>query len=333
VISRKFHSCKRLLFASAISFLISNEGNCRPKISYSLSGGRFGDNLVSYCHARWLAFVYDLDFLPVKFKYCEQLPAYQRYSWLEETEIVRSKCVSIGKFGEDFASRVRDFGQDPEDVIYVLEYHPEHISEWEGDSTWNLWLGVDWNREDFISILREDLGCSKKDKSFDITKIPILCHFRTASGDDVYEQSARAFPLKHLRADYFARAILLARNILKSPSEVVVVTDSAAPNKTLRELAKNFPGESVALLPTLTTAATRHRSAVVADFHAMCTYPVLIATQSNLSSIAAKVGIQDLAIIAMSGKGAYPRFRCDRVHVSLRKGAIFPYSINFEKRI
>ena len=38
-------------------------------ITYALSGGRLGDNLIAYLHARWVAITYDLPFVFKEFPY------------------------------------------------------------------------------------------------------------------------------------------------------------------------------------------------------------------------------------------------------------------------
>ena len=42
-------------------------------LTYDLPGGRFGDQLLSYMHAKWLSYTYDLTLLYKPFIYSEAL--------------------------------------------------------------------------------------------------------------------------------------------------------------------------------------------------------------------------------------------------------------------
>ena len=42
-------------------------------VTYDFSGGRFGDNLVSYCHAKWISYKYNIPLLYKPFDYSDQL--------------------------------------------------------------------------------------------------------------------------------------------------------------------------------------------------------------------------------------------------------------------
>ena len=42
-------------------------------VSYQFNGGRFGDQLVTYVHARWVAYKFNLPLLYKRFDYSDQL--------------------------------------------------------------------------------------------------------------------------------------------------------------------------------------------------------------------------------------------------------------------
>ncbi len=45
----------------------------RAAIAYDFSGGRFGDNLLTYLHGLWIAYTYDIDLVYKPFEFSDQL--------------------------------------------------------------------------------------------------------------------------------------------------------------------------------------------------------------------------------------------------------------------
>ena len=61
--------------------------------------------------------------------------------------------------------------------------------------------------------------------------------------------------------------------------------------------------------------------------------PVLIATQSNLSYLAARMGYQELIVYPIHGVGKVPHFECDQVVVKMRPGRFFAQPLSTTCRI
>ena len=53
-------------------------------ITYSFTGGRFGDNLESYCTARWLSYKHGLEFYYRPFRYSEMLVMHQTHKQFQD---------------------------------------------------------------------------------------------------------------------------------------------------------------------------------------------------------------------------------------------------------
>jgi hypothetical protein len=114
-----------LFLLMILSMSLFGEKHKRPtSITYTRSGGRLGDNLIAYMHAKWLAYVHDLPFLYVPFEYSDQLP-------LHEVEERYYKGIE-SEF--DAVIQVKNENtidlSDTRSILYRVDYFTE--SRWEG---------------------------------------------------------------------------------------------------------------------------------------------------------------------------------------------------------
>ena len=64
------HSLKYLVLVACI---VPCSVDSKPGVVNQFPGGRFGDNLKAYGHARWLAFTHNWDFYYREFEYSDKL--------------------------------------------------------------------------------------------------------------------------------------------------------------------------------------------------------------------------------------------------------------------
>ncbi|MEK7340283.1 MAG: class I SAM-dependent methyltransferase, partial [Verrucomicrobiota bacterium] len=64
--------------ASIVNKKKDSELKSETAISYSLSGGRLGDNLIAYFHAKWLAYKYNLPLLYISFPLADQFCLFEK---------------------------------------------------------------------------------------------------------------------------------------------------------------------------------------------------------------------------------------------------------------
>ncbi|MFZ4100234.1 MAG: hypothetical protein ACOYKZ_07930, partial [Chlamydiia bacterium] len=270
-----------------------------PTVSYSLSGGRLGDNLLAYARARWFSYRYQTAFHLQAMPHLEELPAYGMFPRLEDTQGQFVEVIRV-EDGGSLAKAIRAV-KEQRDCLIVITYQPEHLNEWAPGEPWWLHIDVDWEDQPYLELLRREFLPGGSEEAARSQAPSIMCHFRSLSGPDTFDASVYSFPLKHLRTSYFVKALTLCEAFLGRRLPVSVVTDDSNPQHVVKSLAQHLPRWRIAPYRPDLDARERHESAVVSDFQAMAMAPVLIATQSNLSYLAARMGYQELIVYPIHG--------------------------------
>src|SRR3989344_5126733 len=295
-------------------------------ISYE-GGDRFGDRLLVYAQARYLAYLTEIPFLYRPFPYSECITAehqshpFDRYKVLCRTVEHLQSAESF----REFFRKIRD--PTAPSTLFVVEYFPSDISEWDLDLSRSLLLHIPWEEVGFSRYLKSCL--SPRIPIPDLTKknrLNVAVHVRTLSGGDTVESAYIPLPLKFPTGDYHKRQIWKVYEWnLRQPLHVFFFTDSKDPLSILEEFRRDFPEDIEFGIQELEHADTDH---VVEDFFAMQKFDVLIATQSNFSAMASRLRTFDMVFYPVHVTGIYPNARVDRVQVVSRKSAWFPYALN-----
>jgi hypothetical protein len=320
-----------LLFVCVASFLIASSDTelaKRHALTYDEGGGRFGDRILVYAQARYLSFLTEIPFLYRPFIYSDQLiiehnaEPYDKYAQRFKNKF---HINSAGTFSE-FLCLIRNPNIPP--TLFVVDYFPSDIFEWNMDSTRSIALEIPWHEQQFAQYLKSSL--SPRIPIPELRKpgrLNVADHVRALSGDDTPETSIRYLPLKVPTFEYHKRQIRKVYNWnLKKPMHVFVFTDSKNPQHILQEFRKSFRHEDI-------TFDVHIRSNVdtdypVEDFFAMQQFDVLIATQSNFSMMASRLKKFDMLIFPVHVSGQYPNWVLDRIQVITKKSDWFPYEIN-----
>jgi len=221
--------------------------------------------------------------------------------------------------------------QDPKtpSTLFMVDYFPSDISEWDWPSTW--WttaLIIPWKEEQFAKHLKSSL--TPKMEIPDLTvkgRLNVADHIRHLSGTDTSETSILSFPLKHPNLDYHERQI---RRVYdwngRGPMHVFIFTDCKTPLELLEKMRSRFANEDI--LFNIQVLEKPDVTYVVQDFFAMQKFDVLISTQSNLSMMASRLKLFDMVISPVHAIGEYPNSQIDRVQVITNKSEWFPYTLN-----
>src|SRR3990167_8744756 len=90
-------------------------------ITYEFSGGRFGDNLLSYLHAKWIAYQTDIQLFYKPFKY-------SNYLKLHENEPLFTFTTTRGKIKKTL-KRFPEIKKSSFSYLYTCPYFPENPKE------------------------------------------------------------------------------------------------------------------------------------------------------------------------------------------------------------
>ncbi|HSX26204.1 MAG TPA: hypothetical protein VLE89_04265 [Chlamydiales bacterium] len=292
-------------------------------------GDRLGDRLLAYSQARYLTYITQVPFLHRPFRYSDQMKIdYQAESYEEKFRSFHFQyTIRSGDELLEFFRRIQNPNTPP--TLFILDYHPTEITEWDKDSSRSVLFNVPWWQDrEFFNYLHASTAPNIPIPDLTVEgRLNVAAHVRTLSGGDTVDTSTLAFPLKHTNTDYHKRQIRRVYEYnRRRPMHVFLFSDTKEPLALLEEFRNSFRGEDIIFnTRVLEQPDTQH---AVEDFFAMQKFNVLIATQSNFSMMAARVGDYDMVIFPIRAIGVHPNSHIDRVQLVTRKSSWFPYQLD-----
>ena len=200
-------------------------------VTYELSPGRFADNLISYIHAKWISYKYQIPLLYKPFIYSDQLLLHEHE--LRYNETVKngfSKTIILGR-------NVSVDLNDTLSTLYIAPYFPESKYELSccvnfSGKAWDYFV-IDWNDIGFINALRKVIAPTATvmvpHMHMPMDRISVAVHVRRGGNHDTPE-TLPGFPLKFLPNDFYIRQIKNLYYMLnKHPLYVYLFSDDNNP--------------------------------------------------------------------------------------------------------
>lgn len=255
-------------------------------VTYTFSGGRFGDNLLAYFHAKWISYKYGIPLLYKPFQYSDQLHMHfdeKHYSDFEAQKYIRGVRIQ-NDFDIQKALTTTS--------LLVLPYFSE--SKWEREHSlyygraWS-YISVDWQDPGFRRVLQQAVMPQFENTKIQVPegRLSVACHIRRGGGFDT-EHTFRNMALKFPQDNFFISEI---QSLLKQfPGRklyVYLFTDDKEPIKIKEKYEKIFSTE-----PVLFDCCRGQNSPnlnVLEDFFAMIQFDCLIHGESNFSLCASKL--------------------------------------------
>ena len=237
------------------------------KFTYGFSGGRLGDNLISFIRARWLAYIYEGEVILNNFKFIENFNFYNKYK--KNNNYI--PILSLKEIGKEFENKNHN------ELIYEVPYFPFENLEiklyWRNNLS-NKIFEIDWSDEKFINILKEEIS-SNLDYNLYLTKnnkYNIAIHYRFGSGPDMVTDDPIPIPSKSPSIDFYIKSLFELTNILKDKQIYCHL------------LKKSFPKINFGY------HSSNENNGVLEDFFSMLDFEYIIRPCSNLSLIASIIG-------------------------------------------
>lgn len=287
-------------------------------VTYTFSGGRLGDNLIAYLHAKWISYKYNMQLLYKNFNYSDQLALHDkeiRYS----SDFVKKfkKSLELTKNGTlTFDNKLN--------ALYTIPYFPESLEEHRtidvGINQNNAlqrigWLefpyfAVDWEDKKFLKIIRELIKPKSELKLINPPKncLSIALHVRKPSGGldkpllnglplNMYDPNEIyfdvVFPLKFAPDSYYIDQLKRIRDIYKNEKiYVYVFTDDPNPLELVNKYKKEINDSKI----EFDCRRDNNISNVLEDLFSMTKFDCLIRADSNLSIVASKLVDYKIAI-------------------------------------
>ncbi len=266
----------------ALIILFSQSAHATSAVAYAMNGGRFGDKLIAFCHARWLAYKYDIPLSYKPFEHSDQLSLSINHKHLSKK--MYSEIVHFPRYGE----KIEDLGIEREaNKFYVIPYFPE--CRYDAIRQHRIHFDVDWKDPGFKKALREDFRSLVPLNTIELPKdrLTVAVHIRTGGGFDSAMQRRR-FPLKFPPESFFVEYLKKISELFEdAPLYVHVFTDDEATKELLTSLEKEVNKPNI-------TYGCREKDNhytlnILDDFFALLQFDCLIRGESNFSLIASKL--------------------------------------------
>ena len=258
-------------------------------ITYELSGGRLGDNLIAYLHAKWLSHVHGIPLLYKPFEFSSDMVLSKTDLPIENIDL--SSCI-LHKYRKGMSIEKTS---DNISTVYVVHYFPE--SSWE--KTWGTrhngksWVDifdVNWNDSVFKTLAREAITPSKPLKLVipPENTLSIAIHFREGGGFDT-NIDALNLPLKFPPFEFYVEALrTICRSSQSQKIYCYLFTDAQEPGLWAEKIQKAI-GQNQNIIIDYRKTNNNHNQNILEDFFSLFTFNILIYPQSNFSMVAALI--------------------------------------------
>lgn len=260
-----------------------NEVPSTSAITYKFGGGRFGDQLLTYLHAKWAAYCYNLPFYYRPFKHADRLVLHSEDPILTKA-IVRSfdKVVRLMQWSDLESHNLAR-------ILFSIPYFPECKIDLRNSYRRRRFYQVDWEHPEFKKEVRRLVSPIEPFKRVELPddQITVAAHVRKGGGYDSL-RAQQGYPLKFPTNQYYADQILLLDEMMEGkPIYVYVFTDDHDPWKIVEDLKKRVNKSHVTIVcHTREMLAGRH---FLDDLFAMTQCDCLIRAESHFSVIAGKL--------------------------------------------
>lgn len=251
-------------------------------VTYDFSGGRFGDNLLAYFHAKWIAFKYGMVFLYKPFKYAETLKLSQMDLPFDNYSFRQSMVTSNGQ----------QIANAPPSTLITIPYFPECLNEYARPYMRDAHnFSVDWDDPEFH---KEIVECLTPKSHVDTVDLPdgfitVAVHVRRGGDYEPYAHCGRVMPLKFPPDSYYISQIKRIATIFhETPLYVHIFTDDHNPQEILQRYQESIQNPNI-LFAT-------EKSDMFKDFFSMGRFDCIIRCMSNFSIMASLLGDYQMII-------------------------------------
>ncbi len=305
-------------FLIVLFLLVTQIVQARSAVTYTFSGGRFGDNLLAYSRAKYISCLYDIPLLYIPFTYSDQLMMHNLEIQISHVNLKHFKDIVSYK---DVNGKI-----DPNaDLLYVIPFFPESVIE--RNCPRNPYLfDVDWNNPLFIGELKKTLkpNCVLNLLSTSHDGITVAVHVRIGSGFDIlpgqtYNDMTCGQPLKWPPFSFYCDA--LRKIAAQYPEQAIyayIFTDHDNPAEIMEWLRKEVGIDRVIF--DCRVHDNKHNANVLEDFFSLLNFDCLIRGDSNFSIIAEKIHEYKVLIAPWHATQVNGQIMIDEIIFKLPKG-------------
>ncbi len=260
-------------------------------VTYEFSGGRFGDCLISYLHAKWFSYKEGIPLIYKPFVHSTGLV-------MDEAELRVHPCKS--NYSRNYLGRGEvGCGRRTEGTLYICPYFPEDV--WELQNTLSLngepyySFPVDWKDEGFREAALAMIAPKRKLQLPRLQEgaIHVALHLREGGGFD-FDDFRTRFPLKLPPLHFYIDGLRAVLELFPGKKvECHVFTDALNPEALVRQIEEMIPNAQVQF--RFRKGGNHFNRNVLEDFFSLFLFDVLIRPQSNFSMIPSL--LKDYAVV------------------------------------
>lgn len=265
-------------------------------VTNSLEGGRFGDKLLGYLHAKWISFKYKIPIIYKPFLFSDQLALHHLESQGDREKLSEKNFTTE----EEFERNVNGSS------LYVIPYFGENLVEFRDNKHW-IYFDVGWNHPQFKREIKQ-LVCPIKNGTDSLgscglknsNSLSVAVHVRVGTGYDFPSDATKLFidnlvvtpvglPTKFPPLPFYIEQLKNLSLLLGNPPlYVFIFTDVPDPEHIITKIRselKDFNNMQF----DYRAKDNNHDKNVLDDFFALTRFDCLIRPQSNFSLLAAKL--------------------------------------------
>jgi len=258
------------------------------------SGGRFGDNLMTFANTLYFAMKNKTKMLHIPFKFSEELMLDTLLA--KHSHVLEKTYVQKGYFYRNGEALI---DQETKNTLFIITHFPASRLEYIPEYALQKYLSfdIDWNDKNFKESLRM-LVAPKKALSLITPRdgIPsVAVHVRKGIGFDDPSVHTDRFNIFRFPPDeyYVSQIKALSQSFNHEPLYLFIFTDDPNP-QALTEKYKKLVN-----IPTIEFACrteNHHTKNVLEDFFSILDFAFLIRPESNFSIMAEKMGYHLMVI-------------------------------------
>ncbi|MEX0672410.1 MAG: hypothetical protein WD068_03565 [Candidatus Babeliales bacterium] len=252
-------------------------------VSYSFSGGRFGDNLVAYLHAKWISYTHKIPLLYYPFPYSDELMMHTLEKRINDNALNKGKVLTQSP---EIFKNINDL------ETYIVPYFSECLYEHDivHNGHW-IYFKVDWDDQNFHKEICKTIF--PQDKSLLDFELPSNCptlaiHMRTGK---LYDRDlGQRNPLKSPPLEFYIQQIEYLLDEIDAPYiYTYLFTDDPEPKDLAEKILHHLKDNSRIILE-YREKDNSHDQNVLRDFFAMTKFDYMINPLSSFSMVVGRIG-------------------------------------------
>lgn len=292
----------------------STQTEHKKAITYG-GGGRLGDNILDYVHAKWISYKWGIPLLFNPFEYSDQFV----FDDVEEKITPEHRVV----FHEQIITSLQQLNKKIEvDTLYFLPHACDSYDEYIFNGSYGTYVPVDWDDDLFRNMMVRLIAPKNPLTLIEPPKgiVTVALHYRTGGGYiwDTDEMK-RGLPLRFPNNKYYVEQLTKLHEMVNDePMYVHIFTDHPNPKEVRAFFRKAFPQSNIEFACRIT--GNRHDANVLEDLFSMTKFDCLIRPMSHYSLTASHIGNFKIEFFPKHGYWTKKnRFIVDQVEI-VKKG-------------